>query len=98
MSYSGPTDLFIDGEWIEAGSGETFSTEDPATEDPYATIAQAAEADVDRAVSAAADAVERGSDWRSLDPRERGRRLDAMADAIESMSDEIIRHRFAGDA
>lgn len=91
MSYSGPTDLFIDGEWIEAGSGETFSTEDPATEDPYATIAQAAEADVDRAVSAAADAVERGSDWRSLDPRERGRRLDAMADAIESMSDEIIR-------
>ncbi|AHG01275.1 aldehyde dehydrogenase (plasmid) [Halostagnicola larsenii XH-48] len=91
MSYSGPTDLFIDGEWIEAENAETFTTEDPATEETYATIAQAAEADVDSAVSAAADAVERDSDWRSLEPRERGRRLDAMADAIESMSDEIVR-------
>ncbi|SFS90892.1 aldehyde dehydrogenase family protein [Halostagnicola kamekurae] len=91
MSYSGPTDLFIDGEWIDAEDGETFSTEDPATEETYATIAQAGAADVDSAVAAASDAVERDSDWRSLDPRERGRRLDAMADAIESMSDEIIR-------
>ncbi|WP_135822276.1 aldehyde dehydrogenase family protein [Halostella litorea] len=90
MSYTGPTDLYIDGEWTTAESGETFVTEDPATEEPYAEVAEAAEADVDRAVAAADAAVARDAEWRSLDPRERGAKLHAFADAIEDRKDEII--------
>ncbi|WP_122088653.1 aldehyde dehydrogenase family protein [Halalkalicoccus subterraneus] len=91
MSYSGPTDLFIDGEWTSSESGETLVTEDPATEEPYAEVAEATTEDIDRAVSAAERAVGREVEWRSLAPRERGARLYAMADAIEERKDEIIR-------
>ncbi|WP_323192218.1 aldehyde dehydrogenase family protein [Halostella sp. PRR32] len=90
MSYSGPTTLYIDGEWTAAESGETFVTEDPATEEPYADVAEAAEADVDRAVAAAYEAAHRDGEWRSLGPRERGQHLHAMADAIEERKDEIV--------
>jgi aldehyde dehydrogenase (NAD+) len=79
------------GEWTAAESGETFVTEDPATEAPYADVAEGAEADVDRAVAAASEAVDRDGEWRSLGPRERGRHLDAMADAIEDRKDEIVK-------
>lgn len=91
MSYTGPTDLYIDGKWTAATSGETFATEDPATEDVYADVAKASAEDVDRAVGAASDAVDRDGDWRSLDPRKRGAYLHAMADAIEERKDEIVR-------
>ncbi|GAB7021281.1 aldehyde dehydrogenase family protein [Halostagnicola bangensis] len=91
MSYTGPTDLYIDGEWVAAESNETFTTEDPATEQTYADVAKAAEEDVDSAVSAASEAVDRDGEWRSLDPRERGERLRAMADAIEDRKEEIVR-------
>lgn len=90
MSYTGPTELYIDGEWTAAEEGTTFHTEDPATEEPYAEVAEAAEFDVDRAVAAAGDAMARDGEWRSLGPRERGARLHAMADAIEERTDEIV--------
>jgi aldehyde dehydrogenase (NAD+) len=91
MSYSGPTELYIGGDWTAAESGETFVTEDPATEEPYAEVAEAAGEDVDRAVVAAREAVDRDGEWRSFDPQERGARLYAMADVIEDRKDEIVR-------
>ena len=89
MEYTGPTTLFIGGEWTEAHSGETIETVDPATEDPYATVELADGSDVDAAVAAAEAAVERGGAWRSMAPDERSRRMHAMADAIAEMKDEI---------
>ena len=89
MEYAGPTELYISGEWTTASSGETIETEDPATEEPYATVQKADEDDVDAAVQAAAAAVEHGSEWRSMAPDERGQYMHAMADAIEAMKDEI---------
>ncbi|WP_435359994.1 aldehyde dehydrogenase family protein [Haloarchaeobius sp. DFWS5] len=90
MSYDGPTQLFIDGEWTDAESGETIETYDPATEDQYSAVACAGRDDVDRAVEAAERAAARDSEWRRMGPGERGRKLDAMADAIEEMKDEIV--------
>jgi len=89
MEYSGPTDLYIGGEWREASSGETIDTEDPATEDTYATVQKADETDVDDAVKAAAAAVASGSEWESMSPDQRREKMHAMADAIEEMKDEI---------
>jgi aldehyde dehydrogenase (NAD+) len=89
MEYDGPTDLYIDGEWTTAESGETIDTEDPATEATYASVACAGPADVDRAVAAAEDAAARDGDWRRMGPSERGQKLRAFADAIEELEDEI---------
>ncbi len=89
MEYSGPTDLYIGGEWREATSGETITTEDPATETAYATVEKANAADVDAAVAAASAAAARDSEWRTMDPDARREKIQAMADAIEEMKDEI---------
>ncbi|KAB1189880.1 aldehyde dehydrogenase family protein [Haloferax sp. MBLA0076] len=89
MEYSGPTSLYIDGDWVDAESGETIETFDPATEARYAEVACAEETDVDAAVEAAKSAAARGSEWRTMDPSTRGERLRAMADAIEARKDEI---------
>jgi aldehyde dehydrogenase (NAD+) len=42
--------MLIDGEWVEAASGRTFETLDPATEDVLAEIAHGDAEDVERAV------------------------------------------------
>src|SRR5690606_26025119 len=50
--------LFIGGEFTE-GKGQPFTTANPATEEPLAEVACAADDDVDRAVRAARDAYEK---------------------------------------
>ena len=45
--------LLIDGDWVDADSGETFDVHDPATGEVIARCASGAQADVDRAVRAA---------------------------------------------
>ena len=50
--------LFIGGEFTAPVSGEHFSTVNPASEEPLASVAQAGEADVDRAVAAARQAYD----------------------------------------
>jgi aldehyde dehydrogenase (NAD+) len=89
MSYDGPTDLYIGGEWTSGESGETIDAVDPATEDVYATVASASESDVDAAVDAARAAVTPGSEWRTMAPAERASMLHDFADAIEGWRDEI---------
>jgi aldehyde dehydrogenase (NAD+) len=90
MTYDGPTDLYVDGEWVAAESGETIATEDPATEEPIAEVQSAGAADVERAVAAADRAAARDGEWRSMDPRERGRALHAIADYIEEQFDDVV--------
>lgn len=45
--------LLIGGEWVDAASGKTFDTLNPATEEVLAHVAHGEDADVDRAVRAA---------------------------------------------
>jgi aldehyde dehydrogenase (NAD+) len=82
--------LFIAGEWQDAASGATFSTFNPATGEVLTEVAEGAEADVDRAVSAARDAFE-DSDWSRMSGRKRGRLLHRIADAIEARTDDLAR-------
>ena len=49
--------LFIGGEWVDAASGATFETVDPATGAAWARVPEAAEADIDAAVRAARAAL-----------------------------------------
>lgn len=89
MEYSGPTDLYIGGEWRKANSAETIDSVDPTTEAVYAAVQRADASDIDEAVRAAAAAADRESDWRMMDPDNRRAAIHAMADAIEEMKDEI---------
>lgn len=82
----GSYDLLIDGEQVPADAQERFETINPATEEPFATVARAKEEDVDRAVTAANDALD---DWRSTPPQERGRLLNALAEEIRAQQESL---------
>ena len=80
--------MLIGGKWVEAASGETFQVEDPAHRAPIAEVPRGRAEDVDRAVKAAAEAF---SAWSRTPPRERGRILARIADALEARVEELAR-------
>src|SRR5262245_20682552 len=55
-----PGKLIINGQAVDAASGKTFVTTNPATEEAICAVAQAGPEDVDRAVAAARAAFEDG--------------------------------------
>ena len=60
-SFVGKTQkLLINGKWVEAASGKTFPTYNPATGEVLANIAEGDREDIDRAVKAARAAFETG--------------------------------------
>ncbi|WP_082553921.1 aldehyde dehydrogenase family protein [Altererythrobacter sp. Root672] len=79
--------MLVGGEWREAASGETFSTEDPATGEKLADVASAGETDVDAAVAAARAAFE--GPWSKVKPDERARLINKLADLIDANGDEL---------
>ena len=81
--------LLIDGEWVEAASGKTFPTVNPATEETLAEVAHGEAEDIDRAVRAARRAFEDDSPWRRMNASDRGRLIWRIADLIEEHGDEL---------
>jgi len=79
--------LFIDGQWIDAESGKTFSTPNPATGETFAEVAEADKADIDKAVNAARRAFE--GNWSKLSARDRGRMLYKLSQLIEQHAKEL---------
>ncbi|WP_137890294.1 aldehyde dehydrogenase family protein [Ramlibacter sp. 2FC] len=84
----GPKRLLIGGEWVDAVSGKTFKTIDPATEQTLTEVAEADRADIDAAVAAARRAFEAPS-WAGISPHARTRYLLKIADAIEQHAEEL---------
>ena len=80
--------MIIDGKEVEAASGETFTTSDPATGAALARLPSGAREDAERAVEAANRAFEGGA-WPRLHARDRGKILLRMAEAIRDRVDEI---------
>src|SRR5438067_1156361 len=81
--------LFINGEFVDAKSGETFVTINPATEETVTNVASAGADDVDAAVKAARAQMEPGSEWQKMKPRDRGKILFRIADMLSAKADEI---------
>src|SRR5437868_10139652 len=79
--------LFIGGEVVEPTSGEMRDLAEPATGAPLARAAMAGEADVDRAVAAAREALD--GPWGRTPANERARLLHALADAIVANRKEL---------
>ena len=74
--------LFINNEFVDSSSGETFSTISPSTEEKIADVSLASNNDVDKAVEAARKAFELGSEWRSMDASARGALIYKFAQLI----------------
>ncbi|MDY6982075.1 MAG: aldehyde dehydrogenase family protein [Pseudomonadota bacterium] len=80
--------LYIDGQWVDAASGATFDTIDPATEHVICSVAEAGVVDVDRAAQAAHRAFYNGP-WASMIPAAREALMLKWADLVEAHADEI---------
>ncbi len=85
-----PGKLIINGEAVDAASGRTYSTWNPATESPICEVAEAGAEDVDRAVRAARAAFESGP-WPKMKPAERQRILFRLGDLILAHAEELGR-------
>src|SRR5713226_8764663 len=83
--------LFINGEFVDAKSGKTFPTINPATEERITEVASAGPEDVDAAVRAARGQMEPGSEWQKMKPRDRAKILWRMADMLTAKAEEIGR-------
>src|SRR6476661_347020 len=77
----------INGELVDAASGETYDVIDPTTGEVYATAPMSGAEDVDRAYRAAEAAFET---WGETTPSERQQALLKIADALEKRSQEFV--------
>jgi acyl-CoA reductase-like NAD-dependent aldehyde dehydrogenase len=80
--------MLIDGQWVQAASGESFETINPTNGQVIARVAAGDAADVDLAVAAARRAFEDPA-WSDMNPHQRTRVLLRIADAIEAHADEL---------
>ncbi|HEX4004250.1 MAG TPA: aldehyde dehydrogenase family protein [Candidatus Acidoferrales bacterium] len=80
--------MLINGKWVNAASGKTFPTYNPATGEVLAHVAEGDKEDIDRAVAAARAAFEKGA-WRDITPSERGRLIWKLADLLEKHAEEF---------
>ncbi len=83
-----PRELFIDGKFQAAQSGETFTTADPATGQDFASVASGGADDIDLAVKAARRCFDSGA-WSNQTPAARSRALTKLADLIEANGSRI---------
>src|SRR5271166_595510 len=83
-----PRKMFIGGKWVEAVSGKTFPSYNPATGEVMAQVAEGDHEDIDRAVKSARRAFESGS-WPAMSASDRGRLIWKLGDLIEEHLEEF---------
>lgn len=80
--------LFINGQFVDAESGETLPTLNPHDNSVITDVAMAGKADVDKAVAAAHKALPA---WSGMAAMDRGRILLKLAGLIEENAEELAR-------
>jgi acyl-CoA reductase-like NAD-dependent aldehyde dehydrogenase len=80
--------MLIDGSWVDSASGASITVENPGRRTAIATIPRGSKEDVDRAVAAAQKALPA---WSKTPPRQRGRLLLRIAEAMEARIEELGR-------
>ena len=79
--------MFVDGEWVESSSGKKIETLNPELNEVWATVPEANEEDVDRAVKAAQNAFE--NSWSNLHPRERAKFLRNIGNQLRENAEHL---------
>lgn len=80
--------LYINGEWTPARSGETFDVFNPANGERVARVAKAGSSDVDAAIAAARQTFDSGV-WSRRTPQERAAVLNQFARKIVENAQEL---------
>ena len=73
--------LFINNEWVDPQSGKWFESLDPYSGEPWAQVPECNAEDVDRAVNAAATALD--GPWGKMSASDRGMLLHKLGELIE---------------
>ncbi|WP_286884888.1 aldehyde dehydrogenase family protein [Aneurinibacillus sp. UBA3580] len=84
---NGTKKLLIGGQWVEAASGKTFETVNPAFKKVLCLVANGEAEDIDRAVKTARAAL--NGPWSKLTPSQRGQLLYRLAELIEQNGEEL---------
>jgi acyl-CoA reductase-like NAD-dependent aldehyde dehydrogenase len=77
---------YVDGDWVDAASGDTFESTSPANGDTIGTFPKSGPEDIDRAVAAANNAYEK---WRLVPAPKRGEVLFRFAQLLENEKDDL---------
>lgn len=80
--------MVIDGQFVDAASGETITRNSPAHGVPVATWPRAGKDDTERAIAAARRAFDHGP-WAGMGAAERAKVLFRAADLIEAKAEEL---------
>jgi aldehyde dehydrogenase (NAD+) len=80
--------FFIGGGWLDPSSADTIDVKDSTNEEVFLSVAEAKEADIDRAVAAARLAFDKGP-WSRMTHRERAGYLRSLADGLRERSGDF---------
>lgn len=79
--------MYIDGEWVDSSSGKKIRSLNPETNEVWATVPEANEKDVDKAVKSAQKAFDLS--WSKLHPKERAKFLRNIAEQLRSNAEHL---------
>lgn len=80
--------FYIGGAWVAPTTSQTLDIVSPVNEEVVFTVAEAVEADVDKAVAAARDAFDNGP-WSRMTPLERAETLKTFAATLRKRGDDF---------
>jgi len=83
-----PDRFFIGGDWVAPSSDSTIDVITPSTEELYVTVAEAQQSDVERAVSAAREAFDKGP-WPRMSHAERADYLREISKRLAARSADV---------
>ena len=79
--------MYINGEWVDSSSGKKIQTLNPENNEVWATVPEANEEDVDKAVQSAQNAFE--NSWSILHPRDRAKYLRLIANQLRENAEHL---------
>ena len=79
--------MYINGEWVDSSSGKKIETLNPENNEVWATVPEANEKDVDKAVQSAQKAFE--NNWSTLHPRDRAKYLRLIAEQLRTNAEHL---------
>ncbi|HTI22697.1 MAG TPA: aldehyde dehydrogenase family protein [Kutzneria sp.] len=88
LARSLPTVPYVAGEWQDSATAPTFDVIDPVTEQHLVRVTEADAVTVDRAVTAAHEALD-GGEWGRLDGATRGELLHTLARLIDERAEDF---------
>ena len=86
----GAEKMYLAGEWTDSENGEVSDAINPATGEVLATVPKATMNDVNRCVDASRAAFN-STEWKNIDPAQRGRILNKMAAATYAAAKDLAK-------